>query len=927
MAALSLLLSAGCSTQKNTAMSRFYHASLTRFNTYFNGRQAYIEGYESQEKAVKDNYLELIDVFPISDEDARNSGSGSYDIAIEKSQKCVTLHSIKKKPVRKNKSSMSEHEKKFYNKNEFNPFLWHAWMMMADSQRQKGEFLEAAGTYSYIGRLYQDEPEIVSEARMKMAQCYSELEWFYEADEVFSRMSYDSVPARQRGELAAIKASHFLKQRRYDDARQQLESAIPAQKMSKLQRIREYYLLGQLYNEAGYKQAAYKCFRRVIRMNPPYQTSFNARIQMTETMPVSDANKIEKKLRRMARDPNNKDYLDQVYYAMGNVHLACGDTVKALQTYEQGLKESEQRRPERGVLLLTMATLYWNRGEYADASRCYSEAVGLVEQDNPKYDELMLRSSVLSNLVQYTEQIELQDSLQHLATLPDSVVYGIVDKIIEDLIEEEKEAERLAKKQERDAEDAAEKTVESSAGDNDGSWYFYNPTLVRDGQRQFKRSWGSRKLEDNWRREDKSAVIPEFDDENDETEVSIPAAGDSLQLDSLSATARGAASSPQSDDPHTREYYIQQIPYTEEQRQESDDILAEALFRAGVVYKDELQEYELAEKSLTRSADGYPDREYADDALYNLYLLYSLWQRPDQADICRNRLGSQYPESEFTTIVMDPDFEENVRFGKHREDSLYQVAYSSYQNHDTETLRQCCRISAQKYPNGQNRARFLFLEATVQLQDGDLDGFLTTLKTIIENYPQSDISQLASVITQGIHDGRILQSTSFGSIWDRRNGIVSDSATVDSIRPEFSDDRYQPFIVVMAYPQDSLNENQLLFETARYNFTKYMVRNFDMTFRHEQGIGMFIISEFLNFDEAYLYRKRLYSDGDMASKLEGINTIVITRENLELLFKHYSFNDYTEFYNRHFLNIPEVDIEGQTIDEDPNTEYNSYDYE
>lgn len=922
------LLSAGCSTQKNTAMSRFYHASLTRFNTYFNGRQAYIEGYSSQEKAVKDNYLELIDVFPLSDEDARQSGSNSYDLAIEKAQKCVTLHSIKKKPVRKDKASMSEHERKFYDKNEFNPFLWHAWMMMADAQRQKGEFLEAAGTYSYICRLYQDEPAIVSEARMKMAQCYSELEWFYEADEVFSRMSYDSIPAMQRGDYAAIRAAHFLKQNRYDEARQQLKAAIPAQKMSKLQRIREYYLLGQLNNEAGDKQAAYRCFRRVIRMNPPYQTGFNARIQQTETMPVSDAAKIEKKLKRMARDPNNKKYLDQIYYAIGNVHLACGDTVLALQTYETGLKECEERRPERGVLLLTMATLYWNRGEYGDAARCYSEAVGLVEQDNPQYDELMLRSSVLSDLVQYTDQIQLQDSLQHLATLPDSVVNGIVDKIIEDLIEEEKEAERLAKKQERDAEDAAEKAVTSAGDDNDGSWYFYNPTLIREGQRQFRRSWGSRKLEDDWRREDKSSSIPEYDDDAEEAESQdITAVSDSLQSDSLAATGNVRAVSPKSDDPHTREYYIQQIPYSDEQRQQSDDILAESLFRAGVVYKDDLSEYELAEKALTRSADGYPDRTYADDALYNLYLLYSLWNKPEQADACRDKLGTLYPESEFTAIVMDPDFEENVRFGKHREDSLYQVAYSSYQNNDTLTLRQCCRISAQKYPNGQNRARFLFLEATVQLQEGDIDGFLTTLKNIIENYPQSDISQLAGFISQGIHDGRILQSTSFGSIWDRRNGIVSDSTVTDSIRPEFSDDRYQPFIVVMAYPQDSLNENQLLFETARYNFSKYMVRNFDMKFRHEQGIGMFILSEFLNFDEAYLYRKRLYSDGGMASMLEGINTIVITAANLELLLSHYSFNDYTEFYNRHFLNIPEVDIKGQTIDEELNADYNSDDYE
>ena len=206
------------------------------------------------------------------------------------------------------------------------------------------------------------------------------------------------------------------------------------------------------------------------------------------------------------------------------------------------------------------------------------------------------------------------------------------------------------------------------------------------------------------------------------------------------------------------------------------------------------------------------------------------------------------------------------------------------------------------------------MDAALDLQNGDTDSFLEKLKEIVSKYPQNEISELAGLIAQGIQNGKILQSTSFGSIWDRRNG-TADEIEEDSI-PEFSDERYEPFIFVLAYPDGELDQNQLLFEVARYNFTNYMMRNFDISFHAEQGIGMMQVGDFLNFDEAYVYSRNLYDDPDMARKLSGIKAVVITRKNLETLLKHFSFNDYQQFYEEHFLNIPEFDIDGATLFEE-----------
>jgi len=904
----------GCSTSNNTAVSRSYQAMVTRYNVYFNGNEAYKRGYQAQEKAKEDNLLEILDLYPISDERVRSTGSSDFDLAIEKSQKAVKLHSISAKPKKKN-GTPTESDKAFQNKNEYNPYLWHAWFLMADAQRQKGDFIEAASTYSYISKLYYDEPEIVAESQYKMAQCYSELGWNYESEELFQRSGETKTSLARRQDYQARFASHLLNQERYEESIPLLESAINRKGVSKTQRIREKYLLAQLYKTTDRNDDAYRMFGKVIRMSPPHQIEFYARIQQTETMATGgNVRKIMKKLQRMERDPKNRENLDQIYYAMGNIHLVRGDTATALALYNEGLDKSQKASPEKGILLLTMANLYWDRKDYPNASRCYSQAVGMIDATHKEYETVKLRSSVLEDLVKSTETVKLQDSLQWLSTLPEDVVYSIIDKVIEDLKEQDQLEEEQRVKKEREAARkgiASEMSITDDDASSAGGWYFYNAKIVERGRREFAKQWGNRKLEDNWRRSNKTTLAPveQIAPDSPETiqEANADILGDIIveSLDSI----------PQETDPYKREYYIQQIPYTDEDKLKSDNLISEALLEEGLIYKDRLTEYPDAEKPLMRIINDYPEAQEADKALYNLYLMYSLWGKNTEADICRARMQESYPESDYTVMICDSDYIDNARYGKHREDSIYAVTYAAFREGDLHTVRHNCEISAGKYPKGQHRAKFMFLDATLDLQGGDTDSFLEKLKEIVTKYPQNEISELAGLIAQGIQNGRILQSTSFGSIWDRRNGTAQES-TPDSLLPQFSEDRYEPFIFILAYPEGELEQNQLLFEVARYNFTNYMMRNFDISFRTEQGIGMMQVGDFLNFDEAYVYSRNLYDDPDMARKLSGIKAVIITRSNLEILLRHYSFNDYQEFYEEHFLNIPEFDIDGATLFEE-----------
>lgn len=917
-----LLLTACGSTKVNTAQSRFYQSFVTRFNVYHNGNEAYKEGLSAQEKSHKDNYMEIIPLFPVSKENTRSSGSGSFDKAIEKSQKAIKLHSIKQKPKKKAGRKLSEKDKLWYAKKEYNPYLHNAWMLMGKAQFQKGEFLEAASTFSYITRLYSEDPKIVAEARMRMAQCYAELEWNYEADNLLAQIGRDSIHYQLAEEYDAIMASHLLRQEQFAEALPYLEKAVKRSGRTKKQKTREYYLLGQIHKHLGNKQQAYEAFGKAIKQNPPYELEFNARIQQTETVSGNNAPKMLKTLKRMGKDPNNKDFLDQVHYAMGNIYLAQKDTVNAIAQYEKGAELSTRNGIEKGILLLQLGQIYWDRTKYVDAQRCYSEAIGLIDKEHKDYDMVNLRSTILDELVEHTVAIDLQDSLQHLATLPEAELDKVIENIIAEVIRQEEEAKKAAEEaalmaQREEALGAAQAkgpqmNTPGAMNTGDKSWYFYNTQLVAQGKKDFQQKWGRRKLEDNWRRANKSVLADEtyegvnYDDDEEEDMSTDSIASDSTAMalpDSLVT------------DPHDPMYYKQQIPFTEEQMIESNAILQEALFSAGIIYKDKLEDFRLAERTLRRLNTQFPDFDRTDEVYYNMYLMYSRWRRWDEAERYRQLLLTEYPYSDYTLTINDPDFATNAIYGKHIEDSLYAATYSAYMEGRHGEVESNVTLSGEKYPLGIHRPKFMFLNAMSDLQQGDQSSFLSQLKEIVGKYPQNEISELAGLIAQGMQEGRLLTSGTLGSIWSRRLASTEETIVADSLRQPFSSERYAPFRFVIAYEEGTVNENQLLFEVARYNFSKFMVRNFDISTTKQGGIGMLHVIGLASFDEAYQYMHRLYADPEMAVKLSGLRALLITDANLELLLKYYSIDEYTLFYEQNFTNLPLLEEEKSTLDE------------
>lgn len=923
-AALFVLLGA-CSTDKNTSLVRSVHAFKARYNTYFNGHEAYKEGVLLQEQGNRDNFTEVIPLYVTGNKATVKIGTGNFDRAVEKSQKAIKMHSITKRPEWNKSRLKTAKDRIWLSQKEYNPFLWRAWFMMGEAQFRKGEYMEAASTFAYIQRLYFSKPNLVARARLLEARCYAEMEWFYDAEDLISRAQRDSFPNNLEPLKASVLGDMQLRQKQYPEAILNIEKALKGEHRN-LPKTRMYLLLGQLYHRIGHDPEAYRYFKKVIRRNPPYELEFNARIQMSEAMSKNQSKQIIRKLKAMAKNPKNKEYLDQVYYAIGNIYLSKGDTTHAIWAYKDGVEKSTRNGIEKGVVLLHLGQLYWNREKFVDAQKCYSQAFGLLDKDHDSYREVDERSKILDELLPYASAVELQDSLQMMASLDSVTRMEKIKKTIEELKKKEKEEEKKAMEaanpQANQGRQRPGGVVQQGVGNRNAQqtavWYFYNPTAVAAGKAEFERKWGKRELADDWRRNNKT-VLNDFNEE--ELTDSVLAAKDSIAAmeDSIYQANKGKKQSraekdsikaeEYANDPHRPEYYLKDIPFTEEQMAASNAALVEGLYGAAIIYKDRMDNFPLAERTFQRILLNFPDFQKMDEIYYNMFQLYSRMERRDDAEDYKQRLIAEYPDNEHGKLIADPDFEFKGRYGKQIEDSVYQDTYDAFKFSDYHTVIRNSQEMAEEYPEGANRARFMFLEALSKLELGDREHFMADLRTIVEKYPQSSVSELAGLYVKGLKEGRLLQGGKFemGSIWERRRGLFdeADSLANDST---FSPEKNANFVFVIAYERDAIDENQLLYEMARYNFTAFTVRNFDIASEKGDGIDMMQVRTFLNYDEAYIYMHRLFNNADMAYKLQGLKCFIISEENLKKLMKGLSFADYFDFYDEHFDRVGSLRI-------------------
>lgn len=917
---LALFLLWSCSTKKNTKASRFYHAFTSNYNIYFNGKTSFDEALLSMQNGYKESYSDMILMYPVSAQpkEKQNTG-GPFDRAIEKSNKAIKLHSIKAKPLKKPGWKNDPKQRALQEQEEYNPFLRKCWLMMGQAQFYNADFLQASATFSYIARHYAGDEEMIATARLWQARCYSEMGWFYESEDILGKLNTNGIPKKNLKQYAAVYADYLVKNKQFEEAVPYLKTAIKAEK-SKLQRTRMKYLLGQMYTDMEQDGLAYQIFGQVARSNPPYALEFAARIRQTEVFTGNDYQRVIKMLNGMAKSEKNKDLLDQVYYALGNVYLSREDTVNAITNYHLGIEKSTQNGLDKAICQIKLGDIYFKKRDYVNAQPCFSGALSGIQKEYKDFERISKLSSVLDELVVHVQAVHLQDSLQTLAKMPEAERLAVIDKIIEKVKKEEEEAKALAEKEAYLAEQEAKGTGIDRPGTETGgitlpsatggaTFYFYNPQAVSQGKSQFQRKWGRRTLEDNWRRRKKemSTFNENVTDEQavGENADALPE-GDIAAADSLEAGLPAVAA----DDPKSREYYIQQLPLTPEDVEASNVIIEDGLYNMAMIYKDKLEDIPLSVEAFEELERRFPEHAHRLESFYQVYLMALRTGNTALAAAYKTKLIAAFPESDYAIAIADPNYEYNIRMMDVVQDSVYQSTYAAYLSEDTVSVRRNFRDVSAKYPLATLMPKFMFLDALTYVQAGDAEGFKNALKALVEKYPQADVTELAGEMLKGVLRGRsIVQGGIKGMSWNLRFGVGDDGtlSAADSART-FSAEPNVPYRMLLMYPTGSLDRNQLLFAVAAYNFANFMVKEFDLTFEEAGPMSMLNISGFYSLDEILQYYKMIYGKDGYATLLDkNVAILPISDDNYETLMRGKTLEEYIEFFQTHFGEVaPEL---------------------
>ena len=411
----------GCSTKKNTPLSRKYNSFTTRYNVHFNGDESYKDALKDMQESYDDDFSGMIFMHQVSSlaELEEVKGNAKFDRAIEKAQKSIKTKSIKKRPVKNQKKMRDEAYKEYLKRGEYNPFMHNSWLMMGRAQFFKGDFLAANATFLYITRNFSWLPETVNESYIWMARGYAEMGWLYEAENTLAKVEQDKLPNYLKNLYATAYSNLLIRQGANAEAIPYLKTAVAAEK-NKTQKARMTYLLAQLYESQNQDALAYTQYGKVIGMNTNYRISFNAQIGQTEVMPKNNLKKIESKLKKMERDPRNKEYLDQVFYAKGNLCLLQNDTLKAIDAFKCAVDSSVRGGMEKAVAAIKLGDLCFEREDYLKAQPAFATAISILPAKHKEYERVSRLSTVLDKLKDYAETVHLQDSLITLVNMPEA---------------------------------------------------------------------------------------------------------------------------------------------------------------------------------------------------------------------------------------------------------------------------------------------------------------------------------------------------------------------------------------------------------------------------------------------------------------------------------------------------------------------------
>ncbi|RZL45133.1 MAG: gliding motility protein, partial [Pedobacter sp.] len=697
---LSIAIFFGCSTQKNNATNRGLQNLSARYNYIYNSNVLLDTYQEDLSQTYKDNYDIFLAIYiapaPI-DYSSTTPAPASSKALDEITQKAQTIVA----------------EKALSN------YVDEAYMLLGKTNFYKGNYFTASEYFDYTARAYKKINKVYLSAMNWKARSLIQLNDYKLADKVLDSVyaNLDSVKSEKAEPLATLAQMSMIKGD-YKKAIVYLEEAI--KESNKIQsRTRWPYILAQLYEHEKEYNEALKNYTRVENSNAPFEMYFNAKLSKIRIYDFLNDQSSNRKqaLLKLLKDDKNFDYTDQIYYEVAEDYLGDKDYVKAEEYYKISVSKSTVNQYQKGLTYLKLADLnFKNLGNYVNAKLYYDSASTTLPKTYPGYEGIVKKAQNLEYLTQRYQLIAAQDSLQLIAKLPQQAR----DKKLDEMFEPKKEIVAEVKK----GNNERIRSTEPSRAQGSGKFYFSNQSAIGTGFSDFKKKWGNRVLEDNWRQSLKSSAQV-----NQQNQVAVigntPSATDNQIASTLDKAEKIKA-------------YTLLLPLTADQMLKSDQQIIDAYFEIASFYQQVLEDQAEATKVYEILLARYPQNNHLDAIYYSLYLDYA---KTDVAksEGYKNMVLAKYPGSVYAKTILDPNFSAKQNALDLEVNKVYNEVFANYEQKDFPTVINSVNEINQRFPGNSLQAQYDYLKAIAIGRTQNVDSLLAVFNKIIVQYPNDQL--------------------------------------------------------------------------------------------------------------------------------------------------------------------------------------------
>ena len=856
-ALVAIAMLTGCSTKKSKWANRTFHNITSKYNGYFNGEETIKEAVAMLQVAHVDNYFKVIPVYEVGTIEDSKTILPLTDKAIKKASVVVSRHSM------------------MIRGKEYCKYIDDCYLLIGKSMFYKRDYYASLEMFAYVAR----EPvkntkkdPIQHWANIWLCRAYSELGMFTDARSSLDRSLNDkSLPNSIKGELYMAITDFNLKQNRYPDALESVTEALKYTKKKK-KRARLLFIQGQLLLKAGNLQPASDAFAQVLKCNPTYEMSFYSRINMARSFDAENKNSTEIRmlLAKMLKDPKNAEFKDQIYYVLGELEEKEGKETKAIEQYTTSVQVSTVNQNQKGMSYLAIAEIYFDQRAYRYSAAYYDSAITSLSKEFPDYKSIENKRNSLAELVRKYQKIELYDSLLQLAKLSPEEL----DKKAVAIFKKE-EANR-AKQREKEARQAAQL---AAAGGNasaapgtagNGSWYFYNTATMSFGYTEFRKIWGDRKLEDNWRRLNKQTVLPiaQNPDEDTTATAGVKEEVKVTREDSIALIRKSLQKA---------------LPTNDSMRRAYADSVMEAFYDLGLIYKERLGDLRKAAETYEEFISKYPNNQNEATIFYQLYRIFLAIPDQPKAEEYKGRLLSKYPDSEYTKIITDPEFFKRENMSKSEAVRFYEETYRLYQARQFSEVISRCRTSETRYQGNALAPKFALIKALAIGQTRDVDAFRTSLQSVVKNFPTDSVKVKAAELLSSLN---------------RVQGITPRDSVVAPMF-NYKADTLHYYVVLVENVAFDLNDFKS--RLSDFNTTYFSLKNLQINNRLlGTNYQVVVVQNFTNRKDASDFMTILDDDDTVFLTMDPniTDAFIISVANYNALMKEGKVAEYLDFYKR-----------------------------